>query len=158
MKRVVYVAAFVFAAMLIPASVSAQAGKAPVGQAQPEVDPAKMGGKIAIACNYERDLWIGHKYELLDKYVTSDYVAHHNGQPDTKGMADWKAWSMARPQPKAAPGGGCSPVTYAIEKGNFVLFVRQRQVPDPKDPTKMVTQTFMGLWRFVGKKIAEHWG
>ena len=150
MKRVVCFALLVLGAMSISANAHAQKG----------VTPAKMDGrdtitgKAAIACNYERDLWLGHKYDLIPKYILPTYTTHHTGGEDTKGADAWKAWSM---NTKPREANSCPGATRVIETKDLVIFMRHSQHPDPKDPTRMINATHCDIWRFEGNKIAEHW-
>jgi predicted SnoaL-like aldol condensation-catalyzing enzyme len=151
MKRGVYFAVFAFATMLISTNVHAQKG----------VPPAKMDGhdtitgKAAIACNYERDLWMGHKFDLIPTYILPTYTTHHSNDVDTVGSDAWKAWAEKQ---KTRPGDSCPGAGRTIiESENFVIFLSHSQTPDPKDPTRMINHTHCDIWRFEGNKIAEHW-
>jgi predicted SnoaL-like aldol condensation-catalyzing enzyme len=149
MKRIVCIAAVVFAAMLISANARAQSGQAPVNY------PNKMEGKAVIACNFEADLIFGRKLDLADKYVTRNFGDHNVGFR-TNDIPSFK--EVLSKMPKFGQGqSGCGTMKIVIQQGDYVIFVRDMPVPDPHDSTKRVPGTHFDVYRFEGNKIAEHW-
>ena len=153
MKRVVSFAVLAFGTMFLSVNLHAQKGVAPAKM----IGQDKITGKAAIACNYERDLWLGQKFDLIPTYVLPTYTTHHTGDVDTVGAVAWQAWSEKHAAPASIPRDSCPGVTRIIELPDLVIFMRHSQHPDPKDPTKMINATHCDIWRFEGKKIAEHW-
>jgi predicted SnoaL-like aldol condensation-catalyzing enzyme len=151
MKRAVYILVFVFLAMLTWKNLRAQSGS-PSG-----MDPMKMGGKSAIACNFEADVIFNHKIDMVDQYMTPNYIGHHNNQVDTTDMPSYKAALNKRPAGNGPERQGCGGADLVLEQGDYVTFLRYPKTPDPNDPTRMVTHTHFDIWRFQGNKIAEHW-
>ena len=151
MKRAVSFAALVFGLML---SVNAHAQK---GVAPAVMEGRKVTGKVAFACNYERDLWIGQKFNLIPTYVLPNYTTHHTGDVDTVGTAAWQAWSEKHPAAPSISRASCPSATRVIELPDMVIMMRHTQTPDPKDPSKLINHTHCDIWRFENGKIAEHW-
>jgi len=117
--------------------------------------PNKMEGKAAIACNFEADLVFGRKVEMADKYVTPNFV-EHNVRARASDIASFKEGLSKMPK-FPGPRSGCGGAKIVLQDGDYVVFVRETQVPDPADNTKRVQGTHFDVFRFEGDKIAEHW-
>jgi predicted SnoaL-like aldol condensation-catalyzing enzyme len=118
--------------------------------------PDKMTGRAAIACNFEADLVFNRKLDLVDKYVTPDFV-DHNAMVDAKDAAAFKEGLSKLPKFNDAPSQGCGGAKVVLQTGDYVMFIRETMTPNPKDATKKIMVTHFDLWRFEGNKIAEHW-
>jgi len=117
--------------------------------------PNKMEGKAAIACNFEADLVFARKIDMADKYVTPDFV-EHNVRVHSTDIASFKE-GLAKMPKFPGPASGCGGAKIVLQQGDYVVFVRETQVPDPTDNTKRVPGTHFDVFRFQGNKIAEHW-
>jgi len=117
--------------------------------------PNKMEGKAAIACNFEADLVFARKIDMADKYVMPNFV-EHNVRARSTDIASFKA-GLAKMPKFPGPASGCGGAKIVLQQGDYVVFVRETQVPDPADSTKRVPGTHFDVFRFEGDKIAEHW-
>ena len=153
MKRVLCIATLALAPVVISVSTNAQTGLPPAKMAGRE----KITGKAAMACNYERDLWLGQKYDLIPNYLIPNYTVHHSNEEDLVGVPAWKGWSEKHPAPAQISRDGCPGAERIIESDDMVIFMRHSKVPDPKDPSKMINRLHTDIWRFENGKIAEHW-
>ncbi|HMH34256.1 MAG TPA: hypothetical protein VK543_14560, partial [Puia sp.] len=49
------------------------------------------------------------------------------------------------------------PLIAILAEGDRVVLVFNRELPEPKDPTKKYTTTSFEMLRIEGGKVAEHW-
>jgi predicted SnoaL-like aldol condensation-catalyzing enzyme len=117
-------------------------------------DPVLARNKKMIYDWWREVLEAGH-LELADKYMKETYIQHNPNVPTGRqGFIDFFS-KFRKPQPIVDSIKG--PLIAILADGDRVMLVFNRELPEPKDPTKKYTTTSFEMLRIEDGKVAEHW-
>jgi predicted SnoaL-like aldol condensation-catalyzing enzyme len=117
-------------------------------------NPKFVKNKKVVYDFWREVLEAGHM-ELADKYMTETYIQHNPNVPTGRqGFIDFIS-KLREPQPII--DSIKAPLISIVAEGDLVVLVFNRELPDPKDPSKKYTTTSFDMFRIEGGKVAEHW-
>jgi predicted SnoaL-like aldol condensation-catalyzing enzyme len=108
-----------------------------------------------IVYDFWREVLEAGHLELAEKYMTETYIQHNPNVPTGRqGFIDFfSKFRKAQPIVDSIKG----PLIAILAEGERVVLVFNRELPEPKDPTKKYTTTSFEMLRIEGGKVAEHW-
>ncbi len=144
---------------LLLGCVPAMAQEPVVGVANPEAlftspDPALNANKQAVL-HIMRDLLEANHWDLADKYITARYIQHNPNV--ASGLDGVVKYFTATRKPTPIPEHMKTVIVAVVAEGDYVIVVRPREYPDPRDPSKKYTTAWFDMWRMAGGKADEHW-
>ena len=96
----------------------------------------------------------GNIVEIVDKYLTADYVQYDPVFPPTRaGMLGFFKMVKQSGQRISHP-----PVMVVAQGDMVVLTMMRPPLPEPDDPSKTYTAYRIAIWRVCGNKLCAHWG
>jgi len=101
-----------------------------------------------------RQLYDAGREELVDLYLSEDYVEHN--PTAASGRAGARAW-FARLEDRPIPTAIGSDLVAMIAEGDLVVQVLKIELPNPYQPGDSYTTTRMDMFRIADGRIAEHW-
>jgi len=117
-------------------------------------NPVLASNKKIVYDFWREVLEAGH-LDLAEKYMTETYIQHNPNVPTGRqGFIDFFS-KFRKPQPIVDSIKG--PLIAILAEGDRVVLVFNRELPEPKDPTKKYTTTSFEMLRIEGGKVAEHW-
>ena len=148
------------AAALAAAPMTALAAPLPVKAASAAEQAALLQSPDPVLAANKKlvyDMWrtllIGGRADQADQYLAPDYM-QHNPTLDT-GIEPIRALLSKAPK-RDIPATIPNLVSIVAERDIVALsFVRAQ--PDPRDPSKSYTTTWMDMFRIANGKIQEHW-
>lgn len=102
-----------------------------------------------------KDLLEANHWDLADKWITARYIQHNPNV--ASGLAGVVKYFTATRKPTPIPEHMKTEIVAVVAEGDYVIVVRPREYPDPRDPSKKYTTSWFDMWRFVGGKADEHW-
>lgn len=116
----------------------------------------QLNANKQAAYHIMKDLLEANHWDLAHQWITDRYIQHN---PNVgSGLAGVVKYFTAMRTPSPIPEHLTKTViTAVVAEGDFVIVVRPREYPDPRDPSKKYTTTWFDMWRFVDGKADEHW-
>jgi predicted SnoaL-like aldol condensation-catalyzing enzyme len=103
-----------------------------------------------------KDLLEANHWDLAHKWLTARYLQHNPNV--ASGLAGVVKYFTATRTPTPIPEHLTKTVvTAVVAEGDYVIVVRPREYPDPRDPSKKYTSSWFDMYRFVDGKADEHW-
>jgi predicted SnoaL-like aldol condensation-catalyzing enzyme len=120
---------------------------------------AQEEANIKLLAELERVVVQARNPEAVKDFVAKDYIQHDpNAAPGRDGLIQYMKdeWKGYPPRPvertfKFSPG------TVVIAKGDLVMLMQKRTLPDPDDRTKTYEGYEFNLFRVKNGKFVEHW-
>jgi predicted SnoaL-like aldol condensation-catalyzing enzyme len=114
---------------------------------------------IKLLMELERVVVQARNPEAAKNFVAKDYIQHDpNAAPGRDGLVQYlkNEWNGLPPRPvertfKFPPG------TVVIAKGDLIVLMQERTLPDPDDKTKTYEAYEFNLFRIKNGKFIEHW-
>jgi predicted SnoaL-like aldol condensation-catalyzing enzyme len=96
----------------------------------------------------------GNFEEVVDKYLTADYVQYDPVFPPGRdGLLGF--FKMVRQNGEKVS----HPPVMVVAQGDLVVLTMMRPpLPDPADASKTYTAYRIAIWRVCGNKLCAHWG
>lgn len=147
------------AALLTLAACADQAPSAP----EPEQEPVSLEEQESLQEQVNMELvsewWrtvlqAGHA-ELAEQYMAEDYI-QHNPNIDTGRAALLAAPFLQGPPRDIPPEFDPAPVIQ-FAKGDYVVYVWEREGTDPNDDTQTYLYNFFDIVRVENGMVQEHW-
>jgi predicted SnoaL-like aldol condensation-catalyzing enzyme len=122
---------------------------------QEEQDRLQEQANVELVSEWWRTVLIAGHSELADQYMAEDYI-QHNPNIDTS-----RAGLLAAPFMQREPGDIPEAIVPApvvqFAKGDYVVFVWEREGTDPNDETQTYLYNFFDIVRVENGLIQEHW-
>jgi len=116
----------------------------------------KLNTNKQAAYHIMKDLLEANHWDLAHQWITDRYLQHNPNV--ASGLAGVVKYFTAMRKPTPIPEHlTTTKVTAVVAEGDYVIVVRPREYPDPRDPSKKYTTTWFDMWRFVDGKADEHW-
>jgi predicted SnoaL-like aldol condensation-catalyzing enzyme len=101
-----------------------------------------------------RQLFDAGREELVELYLTEDYVEHDpNGASGRAGAREWLSRIEDRPIATAL----ARELVAMIAEGDLVVLVQKLPLPNPRRAGDTYTTTQIDMFRIADGRIAEHW-
>lgn len=92
--------------------------------------------------------------EVVEKYLTADYVQHDPAfPPGREGLLGF--FKMVQKSGEVVS----HPPAMLVAQGDIVVLTMMRPpIPDPDRPAQTYTAYRIAIWKVCGNKLCEHWG
>jgi predicted SnoaL-like aldol condensation-catalyzing enzyme len=120
---------------------------------------AQEEANIKLLLELERVVVQARNPEAVKDFVAEDYIQHDpNAAQGRDGLIQYMKDEWKGQQPKAVePTFKFPPGTVVIAKGDLVVVMQKRSLPDPDDKTKTHEAYEFNLFRIKNGKFVEHW-
>ena len=98
----------------------------------------------------------GGHVELIDNYVSDDYIQHNPNVASGK-QALIELFSANGRKPVPIKDRVQSPIVAIVAEGDLISLTQVRTYPDPQDANKTYTTSGLSLFRVRDGKLVEHW-
>lgn len=102
-----------------------------------------------------KDLLEANHWDLANKWITERYIQHNPNV--ASGLAGVVKYFTATRTPTPIPEHMKTEVVAVVAEGDYVIVVRPREYPNPREPSKKYTTSWFDMWRFKNGKADEHW-
>jgi predicted SnoaL-like aldol condensation-catalyzing enzyme len=122
--------------------------------AQAKQMSAQEQANLKLVSDWWREVLQAGHVDLAEKYQAEDYIQHNPGI--STGRAAFVSIFGRRPAREIKPALDPAPVIQ-FAKGDYVVFVWEREAKDPMDASKTYKYNFFDLVRVQNGKVQEHW-
>jgi predicted SnoaL-like aldol condensation-catalyzing enzyme len=136
------------------AAVILLAGSRVPAAAQAKTMTAQEKANLQLVLDWWREVLQAGHVELAPKYMADDYI-QHNPNISTGRAAFVEIFGRRPARPIAATL--TNPPVVQFAKGDYVVFVWEREDKDPADPTRTYKYNFFDVMRVQNGKVQEHW-